>query len=334
EKNPEYAYNLASAYFLNGWFDETIKYFNLAICLSPENVNYHYSLAYLYYQKKLYDKALKELDFIKKINPKHSMSIILNAMITAKKGDLLNAKNQLENIVKNNDDDFAFYALSQIYKELRQLDLAKKMIERAIELNPDSLNYLSELVEIEIEQKDYKNALRLANKILKINDKYVFACISVAKIYLELKDFGKLYDMAQEIIQLDSNSPEGYYYNAMALFEQGDKGFAIESMKKSISLDLNNAMLYEKMSEFYQDIGDFKTAYDWAKEAGLIDERNYKYKWLCAKLAVTLHKEEEALKNYSKSYRLASFDKDLCEEYANYLKSIGRKKQAEKILQN
>lgn len=335
EKNPEYAYNLASAYFLNGWLDEALKYFNLAICMEPKNIGYHYSLAYLYYQKKSYDKALLELNLIRKTEPEHMLSNVLSAMIIAKSGDLLSAKNQLEAIIKNNqNDDFAYYALSQVYKELSLDDLAKQTIQLAITLKPDSLEYLSELVEIEISQEHYDEALELANKILKISDKYIFAYISIAKIYLALSNFDKLFDVAQDIIELDSNSPEGYYYNALALFEQGDKDFAIESLKKAISLDLNNSSLYIKMSEFYQDIGDLQMAYEWAKEASEIDERNYKYKWLCAKLASALHKQDDAIRNYSKSYRLASFDKDLCKDYANYLKSVGKNKQAEKILKS
>ena len=335
EKNAEYPYNLASAYFLNGWLDEAIKYFNIAICHDPKNINYHYSLAYTYYQKNLYDKALKELAFIKKSEPGHELSIILNSMILAKKGDLLTAKNQLENITKNKEsDDFAYYALSQVYKELSMFEQAQKAINQAIELNPKSLNYLSESLEIKFKQKKYGEALSLANDILNISKNYLPAHIFTANIYLEQKDFESLYDKAQEIIELDSNSPEGYYYNAVSLFEQGDKTFAIESLKKAISLDLNNALLYAKMSEFYQETGDFKTAFDWAKEAGEIDDRNYQYKWLCAKIASVLKKNDEATKYYSQSYRLCASDKELCEDYAKYLKSIGKNKQAEKILKH
>lgn len=335
KQNAEYLYNLASAYFLNGWLDEALKYFNQAICFDSENINYHYSLAYLYYQKKMYEKSVYELDYICTINPNYELANVLRAMITAKSGDLLAAKEQLENIIKKNKaDDFAYSALGGVYRELAQTEMAKEAIKNAIELNPNSLNYLSELAEIEFEQGNYEDALYFANKILQVNDKYLSCYVLLAKIYLELKNFEEVFDVAQNIIELDSNCPEGYYYNAISLFEQGDKNFAIENLKKSISLDLNNASLYIKMSEFYQDLNDLKNAYEWAKEASEVDERNYKYKWLCAKLAASIHNEESAIKHYSQSYRLASFDKDLREDYADYLKSIGKNKQAEKILKD
>lgn len=333
--NAEYAYNLGSAYFLNGWFDEALKFFNKAICLDSDNINYHFSIAYLYYQKKIYDKAQKELDFIYKLEQHHELSNVLRAMIKAKTGDLLGAKADLEKIIKFNEaDDFAYSALSQIHKEFAQHDLAKQAIVRAIEINPTSLHYLIELVEIEFEQKNYDDALNIIDKILEINDKYIQAYIFTAKINLERKDFAQVYEAAQNIIELDSNCAEGYYYNAIALFEQDDKDFAVENLKKAISLDLNNAALYVKMSEFYQDLGDLKNAYAWAKEANEIDERNYKYKWLCAKIASTLHNNDAATKHYSQSYRLATFDKDLCKDYADFLTLIGESKKAKKIIKD
>lgn len=332
ETNAEYAYNLGSAYFLNGWLDEASKYFNKAICLDSENLDYHYSLAYLYYQKKDWEKALYELNFIKTVEQHHEPSNVLEALITAKKGDLLTARKQLEIIIKSFVDDFAYWALAQVYKELSLYDLAKDSIELAIKLNPDSLDYLGELVEVQLELKNYEEALETAEQILSLNEKYVYAYVAIAKINLAKKDFEAVFEAAQNIIELDSNSPEGYYYNALALFAQGDKDFAIESLKKAISLDLTNAMLYVKMSEFYQDLGDLRTALEWAKEAVGIDERNYKYKWLCANLAAAMHNQDEAIKYYSQSYRIAGQDEDLKCDYAKYLTSIGKEKQAQKLL--
>lgn len=333
ENNANYAYNLASAYFLSGWLDEAITYFNQAICLDSENIDYHYALAYLYYQKQMYDKAMSELNFIKTIEQHHPLSNILNALILAKKGDLLKAKNQLEDITKNSPaDDFAFSALSQVYKELSSFNLAREAIKQALAINPTSLEYLSELTDMEIMAKNYEEAKNLAKRMLEINEKYLYGFIALAKINIEAGNYDKAYEAAQDIIELDPNCSEGYYYNALALFEQGDKDFAIESLKKAISLDLNNATLYLKMSEFYQDLGDFEHAFIWAKEASEIDERNYKYRWLCAKLAAQLKKHDEALKLYSQAYRMASSDKDLCKDYANYLTSQGKEKQAKKIL--
>lgn len=332
DKNGEYAYNLASANFLRGWFDEALKYFTLAVSLNPERLDYHYSLAYLHYQKKDYDKALIELNYIL-AKEKFPAARALKAMIKAKRGAIIEAKSDLENILKDNqEDDFVLSALGKIYAELKNFDAAKQVLKKALSIKPDSLDYMSDLAELEFQNKNFDKAATLANEILEKNDKYVYARILLAKIYFEKKEFENVFDTAQDIIALDLNSPEGYYYNALSLFEQKDTNFAIESLKKAISLDLNNAALYIKMSEFYQDSGNFKEAYAWAKEACDIDELSYQNKWLCARLAAQLKDEKAAINFYSRSYRLAPFDKDLLQEYSQYLKSAGKEKQAKALL--
>ena len=75
-----------------------------------------------------------------------------------------------------------------------------------------------------------------------------------------------------QVIELDINHYEGYYFNATALFEQGDINFAIESLKKAITLDVNNADLYLKMAEFYQAMGRYEDAFEYIKEASDIDK--------------------------------------------------------------
>ena len=68
------------------------------------------------------------------------------------------------------------------------------------------------------------------------------------------------------------NHFEGYYYNSIALFEKEDVNFAIESLKKAITLDVNNASLYVKMAEFYQALGKYEDAFEYIKEASDIDK--------------------------------------------------------------
>ena len=113
------------------------------------------------------------------------------------------------------------------------------------------------------------------SKINELVDKYpnyYYAKVLEAELNLAKKDYDDLFETAQELIELDINHYEGYYYNALALFEKEDINFAIESLKKAISLDVMNADLYVKMSEFYQAIGKYEDAFAYIKEASDIDK--------------------------------------------------------------
>ena len=102
--------------------------------------------------------------------------------------------------------------------------------------------------------------------------KYYYSKVLEAELYNMTKQDDDLFETAQELIEMDMNKFEGYYYNALALFEKNDINFAIESLKKAISQDVNNAELYVKMSEFYQAIGKVEDAFEYIKEASDIDK--------------------------------------------------------------
>lgn len=288
-QNSKYAFNLANAYFTNGWMDEALKYMNIAICLEPENCEYRYTQAYTYYINEKYDRALSELNNILKINPEYTDAKVLNALIKSKKGDPVFAKVELDKIVKENPkNEFALRSLAQVCVELDQVDVASKLMDRVVKLSPTLLNK-TEFANLLIDNHSYGEAQEVIESMLEENPKYVEAYILQAKNYIFMKDFESAFDSAQQIIEIDQNNANGYYYNALALFEMGDTNFAIESMKKAISLDVNNAMYYVSMSELYQKLGQNENALAYISEAASIDE-SAKNKELYAKLASIVRK--------------------------------------------
>ena len=74
KSNSKYFYNLANAYFYNGWIDEAQKAYSKALYLNPDNIDYRYSLAYLYFDKADFTKAKKEIDAILDIYPDYSQA--------------------------------------------------------------------------------------------------------------------------------------------------------------------------------------------------------------------------------------------------------------------
>ena len=227
-QNSQYAYNLGNAYYLNGWIEESVKYMNIAICLAPENCEYRYTQAYSYYINTEYDKSLAEINNILKINPNFEQAIVLKALISSKKGDPVSAKVELDKIVKNNPQNiFAIRALSQVCVDLSQLEQACKLMEKVVKEEPTLVNK-TEYANLLIENKSYGEAQEVIEKILEENPSYVEGYVLQSKNYIGIKDFDGAFESAQKIIDLDSNNAQGYFYNALVLFEQGDVNFAIE----------------------------------------------------------------------------------------------------------
>lgn len=263
----EYHYNMGQAYYLKGWFDEAKRCFNTAICLDPMNESYHYSLAYLLYRCGEYENAQSHL------NPEYVDSKILLQVINIEKGNLAKAKVELEKLLAEDDkNELVLFSLTRIYFNLDMLKQAKTTMEKLLEVNSDNFEYQIFYVRTLIKLGLYEDAKLKIEELLNKYPKYYYAKVLEAELYNETKNYDDLFDTAQELIELDMNKYEGYYYNALALFEKDDINFAIESMKKAISQDVNNAELYVKMSEFYQAIGKIEDAFEYIKEASDIDK--------------------------------------------------------------
>lgn len=284
-QNDSYNFNLGQAYFLKGWLDEAKKYFIKAICLNPTNENYKYSLGYALYREGDYQNALTHL------NSDLTETKVLKMLIKYQMGDLATAKSELEKLLKESpENETIVYALAQIYSGLGLYKQALDMIKRAVEINPKSFDYKSFMCNLYLKTGDMETAQHEIADLNNTYQKYYYAKVLQAEYDYNVKDFDSLFDTAQELIELDLNHYEGYYYNALALSEKNDTNFAIESLKKAITLDVNNASLYVKMGEIYQMLGQYENAFEYIKEASDID-KSAKNKELYMQLASILRRK-------------------------------------------
>ncbi len=270
ENESSYHYNLGQAYFLKGWIEEAQKCFNTAICLNPLEENYHYSLAYLLYRIGEFDNALMHLEGC---NEENINSKILKLSIKAEKGDLATPKIELEKMIKSNkDNEMILFSLAKIYYKLDMFKQARTMMEDVLKINDKPFEYKEYYVKLLLQLEETELAKSKISELVEKHPKYYYAKVLEAEMCIIEKDFDELFDIAQELIELDLNHFEGYYYNSIALFEKEDVNFAIESLKKAITLDVNNASLYVKMAEFYQALGRYEDAFEYIKEASDIDK--------------------------------------------------------------
>lgn len=277
-KNPIYFYNLANAYFLNGWYEEAVTAYQNAILLAPDNLDYRYSLAYLYHKYKNYDKSQKEIDFILERDGKYYPARVIKALLLYESKNYLEAeKLLLSNVDEGVSDDFTLTSLAKIELELGKFDKAEKHINEVLSRNPDNMGYLCELGDICIKEKKYKEAVEIADKVTDENENYIYGYILGAKAAFLDKDLQTAKSFAQSAISTDINCAEGYYYLAQVRAEEKDYEEAVECMKRAITYDVTNAEYYAKMAEIYKSAGDIKTAFNYVKEAESIsDSEEYK----------------------------------------------------------
>lgn len=335
QNNAFYHYNLGTAYSLNGWLMEAENSFKSAIFLEPDNIIYNYSLAYLYYERNDYKKAIESIENVLKIDHNHTDSIILKALINAKNGLLIESKNELEKLNETiKENDFLYYALAKIYKEIPMYTEAIEALQQALFIKADSLEYLSELADCYIELGKYDTAQDIATKVLYLNKRFIYAHLLMAKIDIRQKKYNIAAKTVANIIKLDNSCAEAYKYQSIIYAAQGLKHRSIESAKIAVSLRPANHEYYAYLAKLYFDGQEYANAFLYYKEASMLDELNVDYLYNAAISADKDNDYINASNYYSYALRQDPYNNLIIYEYVDFLKRSGKLKQALNLLKS
>lgn len=335
QNNAFYHYNLGTAYSLNGWLVEAENSFKNAVSLEPDNVVYNYALAYLYYERHDLKKALESIEHILKIDANYTDAIILKALIDAKNGNIISAKNSLQQLTeKVTNNDFLYYAMAKIYKEFPMYKEAVDCLQQALFIKPESLEYLSELADCYCELEKYDVAQDIVTKVLYLNKHFIYAHLLQAKLYLRQGKYQEATKIVDNAIKLDNSCAEAYKYKATILAAQGLKNRSIDNAKIAVSLQPANHKYYAFLAKLYFDAQEYDNAFLYYKEASMLDELNVDYLYNAALAADKDDDFVNASNYYSYALRQEPFNNLIIYEYVDLLKRHNRLKQALNLLKS
>ena len=333
--NPVYFYELATIYSLKGFMQEAEDNFLKAIKLSPNNLSYNYALAYLYYQTGEISKADQRISYILSINAHHVDSLVLKALILSENDEVVEANKLIDDVLeRTSTNDFAFYVKAILYKKLNWWEKAIEMINKALAIKPDSLEYMSELALYNYEAKVYGDTKAICKKIVELDEKYLFAYIMLGKVFIKNQDYRTALKYLDTALTYDRNSCEAYYLKAQVLKATELKNMAIENAKYAVSLEPSNVLYYDFIAQCYFEQEKYKDACYYYKEASALDMLNVKYKYYIAKCSQNLNEVNNAISNYSVARRLEPANVEIATEYANFLRSVNKFKQALDVLKS
>ena len=329
DKESSYFYKLALIYSEKGFFGEAEECLCSAVELEPLNTFYFYSLAYLYYLNYKYDMAERVLDTIFLTDDKDINAITLKIVLLLLKDKVTNANEFVSKIDMNSKlDDFTFYALALFYSKKSMYEKAIGFINKALEKNPNSLEYNCELAIYCFNLGKIDFAEKICDEIISKNDKYIPLYLLKMEILLKKNDYENIFSIAKKIINLDKNCVQAYFILGQIYFDRKDFDKALENFKIAISIQPQNQKHYEMIGECYFEFEMYEDAYHYFKEASELDMLNSKNFYMMAKCACAMNKKDSALAHFSVMKRLAPKNIEYIKEYAEFLCSIGNKKAA------
>lgn len=329
-----YFFKLGLAYTLKGYYKEAEQSFCSALVIEPENQTFNYALAYLYYTDNKFLLAEKIIDSILSENDNFVLANALKLLIEIHNDRVIFCADYVQKILVSTEKEaFAYYALSKYYDKLAMWKLALKYIEKAIDLDENSIDYKFEYAQYLYNLNNTEKSIEELNDLVIKKPKYLPAYVLLAKNYYKKQDYSNAYDNAKLALQLDINSSEAQFVLGCINYKKCAYDKAIECFKIAVLISPQTLKYYEYIAKSYYKLNDFEQAYSYYKEASLINVSEAEYYYYMAKCSIELGNKENVLSNFSIMHRLAPYNVLYMCDYADYLAVIEKKKLALSILQ-
>ncbi len=210
-RSPQTDYQLGLAFVAKGDAGKAIDAFNHALSLAPDFIEARYMLAELSIRKGDLGTAIVALKKVLEQRPGLLQPWILLADAYRAQGnfsDALAVYRRLE--AANPKSPLAPLLSGLVLEQQGQLAEARQAFTRAIELAPDSLQALEQLVDLDVRAKEYPAALQRVQSRLAQNPKDAGLQLLLAKIYLAQRDTAQAEAALRKAIELKPDSPTGY----------------------------------------------------------------------------------------------------------------------------
>ena len=221
--------------------------------------------------EKYYKKVLKE-------ELGHFKSIFyLGALyIQTKKYDL--AKPLLLKAIQtqpNNVD--AHYNLGLLYKELGDYQKALISYDKAIQIQPNNIKALNNFGNVQRELGEYQKAINSYEKAIKIQPNNAIMYNNLGNALKDLRNYQKASRCYEKAIKLQPDYTDAHNNFGNTLKELGEYRKAISSYQKAIKIKKNSAQTYYNLALVYKELGEQQKAKDNYEMAVKYDPENLIY---------------------------------------------------------
>jgi len=196
-------------------------------------------------------------------------SLLEEAILLHKKGQLKEAENLYKSILKNSSSNFEVIHLLGIIKiQLKQFEEATVWLNKAISINPNNHSVFNNLGVCYRELKKYNEALNNFKIALNIKPDYAEAYNNVAIIYRSLENYNEAIENYHKAIKLKPDYAEAYnnlgiVYLKIKEFEKSrnnlDQATKLKPDYAEAYYNLGN--VHKNLQQFEKSIQYYKTAY-------------------------------------------------------------------------
>jgi tetratricopeptide (TPR) repeat protein len=147
------------------------------------------------------------------------------------------------------------YMLAQMYLQQHMTTEASSILSRMLEVDPDNIDALVQLSDLELAAGDHESSLSHLNKAKNTPSINVRSLSHLSQAYIERRMYVYASDVLQRIVALDAYDHEAWYQLGLTQFTLDDNDSAEKDFRSALQLDPNNQWARVAMGAVLEAMG-------------------------------------------------------------------------------
>ncbi len=237
-RDPAMLETMAKIYLKHDNFERALHFYSEVLKVDSTNVRILYLMGIINEQNLKYDKAIKNFQEVLKYDPDNTDAIEHLAMLYRRKqkwNDIIIIYQPIFN--KDSTDIGARVVMAEAYYYLKKLGRAKQLLLPAMENKNSPWGAYDLMGRIELESKNYLQALTNFNKIIEKDSTNRFGWLFLGFTYTDMGEISQAEkNYKQAVIKLPKDASLWSYYG-LTMYSQKKYKEAVHPLKKALELE-------------------------------------------------------------------------------------------------
>ena len=160
-----------------------------------------------------------------------------------------------------------------------------------------------------IEQKNFKNALKFAEKLYSLNKNYELGLIYMGIINYSLKNYENAIILFKKALLINPKSFDALLNIGVTFRKLGENEKAIDCFNKCANVNSNKSIIFYNLGSIYEEECDLKKAITFYKKAISINNQDYDSIHAMSLCQLSMQHYEDGFKNYELRWFKNNFEK-------------------------
>lgn len=320
----ELYYMLSSCFMTNGDIDSALKNLNIARELEPTSAQIINSIGSCYLKLNDTKKALEYFEQAFEIDPYDPIANFNIGLIYDAEGDHARAFNYFEEAYKKMPIENILAAYANCAYLCKKIPLATQLFSTLVAIRPDVIKYQRNLMlSLEL-MHDYKNALIIADNLLKHNPKDDILLRKLATLNRCAGNYEVAIRTFEILMKKGKFDSDSFWELGVCYVKLDEKDNALNAFKNAIKLESDNAIAHKDLALLYLRLNLLDWAEEEISEALKISPDDFEINFGAGVLYFTIGKYDLADKCFAHVADCAEVDSLFNASYAQNLLSLGQ----------